>query len=86
MDEVEQNIVICQWLTDQLIGRNLKAEANNIDLRDSEKSQYFAMTKFNFYHSITELFFNEDPWEAKRSAIFTQERSQEGEKRGFFYA
>ena len=31
-------------------------------------------------------FFNEYPWEAKRSAIFTQERSQEGEKHGFLYA
>ena len=40
-----------------------------------------------FYHSITEfVFFNEYPWEAKRSAIFTQERSQEGEKHGFLYA
>ena len=29
------------------------------------------------------LFFNEYPREAKRSAIFTQERSQEGEKARF---
>ena len=39
-----------------------------------------------FYHSITEGFFNEYSREAKRSAIFTQERSQEGENRSFFYA
>ena len=39
-----------------------------------------------FYHSITEfVFFNEYPWEEKQSAIFTQERSQEGEKHGFLY-
>ena len=31
-------------------------------------------------------FFNEYPWEAKRSAIFMQEWSQEGEKHGFLYA
>ena len=31
-------------------------------------------------------FFNEYPWEAKRSAIFTQEQWQEGEKHGFLYA
>ena len=30
--------------------------------------------------------FNEYPWEAKRSAIFMQEWSQEGEKHGFLYA
>ena len=33
-----------------------------------------------FYHSITEfVLFNEYPGEAKRSAIFKQEWSQEGE-------
>ena len=31
-------------------------------------------------------FIDEYPWEAKRSAILTQERSQEGEKHGFLYA
>ena len=31
------------------------------------------------------LFFNEYLRETKRSAIFTLERSQEGEKRGFIY-
>ena len=30
-----------------IICRSLKAEANNIDLRGSEKSQYFAITEFN---------------------------------------
>ena len=38
----------------------------------------------SFDHQV--CFFNEYPWEAKRSAIFTQERSQEGEKHGFLYA
>ena len=31
-------------------------------------------------------FFNEYPPEAKRPAIFTQERSQVGEKHAFLYA
>ena len=42
-----------------------------IDLRDTDKSQYFAITKFNsllFYHSITEfIFLNEYP--RKRSKL-----------------
>ena len=37
----------------------------------------------SFDHRV--CFFNEYPWEAKRSAIFTQEQSQEGEKHGFLY-
>ena len=62
-----------------------KAEANNnIDLLATDKSRYFAITKFN-YRSPS-LFFKEYLREAKRSAIFTQERSQEGEKCGFIYA
>ena len=32
------------------------------------------------------LFFKEYLWEAKQSAIFMQERSQEGEKLGFICA
>ena len=65
------------------------AEANNnIDLRDTDKSQYFAITEFNnvlsFDHRV--CFFNEYPWEGKRSALFTEEQSQEGEKHGFLYA
>ena len=79
MDEVEQNIVICLWRADQLI-----------DLRDTDhdKSRYFAITEFNncFIIRSPSLFFNEYPREAKRSAIFTQEQSQEGEKQGFLYA
>ena len=53
-----------------------------IDLRDTDKSRYFAITEFNncFIIRSPSLFFNEYPWKAKRSAIFTQERSQEGEK------
>ena len=34
LDGVEQNIVICLWQADQL----------SIDLRDNDKSQYFAIT------------------------------------------
>ena len=59
------------------------------DLRDTDKSRHFAITVcsiivLSFDHRV--CFFNENPREAKRSAIFTQERSQEGEKQGFLYA
>ena len=59
-----------------------------IDLRDIGKSRYFGITEFNncFIIRSPSLFFKEYLREAKRSAIFTQERSQEGEKRGFIYA
>ena len=75
MDEVEQNIVLCLWRADQLFA---EAEGRQIiDLRDTDKSRYFAITEFNncFIQSPS-LFFNKYSWEAKRSAIFTQERSQ----------
>ena len=39
LDEVEQSIVICQWRADQLFG-----EAKGFDLRDTDKSPYFAIT------------------------------------------
>ena len=70
--------MICQW-------RAGLASANNFDLRDTYKSRYFAITKFNncFIIRSPSLFFKECLWEAKRSAIFAQERLQEGEKRGF---
>ena len=59
-----------------------------IDLRDTDKSRYFAMTEFNnrFIIRSPSLFFKEYLQEAKQSAIFMQERSQEGEKHGFIYA
>ena len=38
----------------------------------------------SFDHRV--CFFNEYPWEEKRSAIFMQERSKEGEKHGFLCA
>ena len=81
MDEVEQNIVICQWRADQLF-----PEAET--LRDTDKSRYFAITEFNncFIIRSPSLFFKEYLREAKQSAIFLQEPSQEGEKRGFIYA
>ena len=44
-----------------------------IDLRDTDKSRYFVIID----HGV--CFFNEYPREARQSAIFTQERSQEGE-------
>ena len=59
-----------------------------IDLRDTDKSRYFAITEFNncFISRSPSLLFNQYLWEAKRSAIFTQEWSQEGERYGFLYA
>ena len=50
-----------------------------IDLRDTDKSRYFAITESL---DLRVWFLNE----AKRPAIFTEVRSQEGEKRGFIYA
>ena len=68
--------MICQCLADLY-----SASASN-DLLATDKSRYFAITEFKNCFII----FNEYPQEAKRSAIFTQERSQEGEKHGFLYA
>ena len=71
----KQHIVISQWRADQLF-----AEARRlgqiIDLRDTDKSPYFAMTEFNncFIIGSPSLFFKQYLREAKRSAIFTQER------------
>ena len=47
-----------------------------------------AMTEFKnrFIIRSPGLFFKEYLQEAKQSAIFMQERLQEGEKRGFIYA
>ena len=49
-----------------------------IDLLATDKSRYFSITEFNnclsFDHRV--CFFNEYPWEANLSAIFTQERSR----------
>ena len=45
MDKVEQNIMICQWRVDQLC-RNQKLR-QIIDLRDTDKSQYFVISEFN---------------------------------------
>ena len=82
--------MISLWRADQLFAKtnNCGRLRQIIDLRDTDKSQYFAITEFNncFIIRSPSLFFNEYPWEAKRSAIFTQERSQEGEKHGFLYA
>ena len=50
-----------------------------IDLRDTDKSRYFAITESL---DLRVWFLNE----AKRPGIFTEVRSQEGEKRGFIYA
>ena len=58
-------------------------EVEQIDLRDTDKSRYFAITEFHdcFIIRSPSLFFNEYLREAKSSTISTQERSQEGEKR-----
>ena len=52
-----------------------------IDLWDTDKSRYFAITEFNncFIIRWLSLFFKEYLREAKRSAIFTREQLQEGE-------
>ena len=77
---VASRSIICQ---SRRLRQIIVSRRSIIDLRDTDKSRYFVITE---YHSITEfVFFNEYPWEAKQSAIFRQERSQEGEKHGFLY-
>ena len=73
--------MICQWRADQLFIRLQQI----IDLLATGKLRYFAITEFNscFFIQSPSLFFDKNLREA---AIFTYEQSQEGEKRGFFYA
>ena len=69
--------MICQWQADQII-----------DLRDTDKSTYFAITKFyKFCHLITKFVFLINIF-GKQSYLpfFTQERLKEGLKRDFVYA
>ena len=75
---------LCQWWADQYYWLR-----QIIDLRDTDKSWYFAITEFNncfIIRSQSLFFFNEYRREAKRSAIFMQQQSQEGEKLGFIYS
>ena len=87
MDEVEQNIVICLWRADQLLaeaedwGKWLIYEIlTNHDILRQPSS----IIVLSLDHRV--CFFIEYLWEANRSAIFTQERRQKEEKRGFIYA
>ena len=57
MNEVEQNIVICQWRADQIIICWSQRLRQIIDLRDIDKSRYFAITKFNNCFIIRSPFF-----------------------------
>ena len=55
-----------------------------LDLRDTDKSRYFEITEFNnrfIIRSLSLFLMN-----IYYFAIFTQKRSQEGEKRAFIYA
>ena len=71
-------VVICQILS--VVSRSIICRSRRlrqiIDLRDTDKSRYFAITEFNncFIYIIR-----------SRSLFFKQERSPEGEKRGFIY-
>ena len=47
LDEVQQNIAICQWQVDQLYIFRSQRLRQIIDLRDTDKSRYFAITEFN---------------------------------------
>ena len=40
-------MVICQWQADQRV--EVRAEANKIDLHNTDKSGYFVTTNFNNY-------------------------------------
>ena len=57
MDEVEQNIVICHWRADQLFAEAKGCLRQIIDLQDTDKSRYFAITEFN-NHEIIKFVFN----------------------------
>ena len=66
-----------------------KAEASNItDLRNTDKSRYFAITEFKDCFIIRPTSLCVMNIFGKRSdlSFFTQERPQEGEKRCFVYA
>ena len=58
LDEVEQNIVICQWRADQLF-TEAEVWGKIIDVRDTGKSRYFVITEFNncFIIRSPSLFF-----------------------------
>ena len=62
--------------------------AKKIYLLDTDKSRYFAITDIGLIIALSfddRVFFFFQLF-AKKSAIFTQERWQEGENRGFIYA
>ena len=66
-----------------------KAVRQIIDLRDTTNHDILRQPSsiiivLSFDHRV--CFFNEYPWEARWSSIFTRERSQEGEKHCFLYA
>ena len=66
-----------------------KAEASNItDLRDTDKSRYFAITEFKdcFIIRPTSLFVMNIFGKRSDLSFSTQERPQEGEKPCFVYA
>ena len=59
MDKVEQNIVFFSVASRSIISQRRRLR-QIIDLRDTDKSRYFAITKFNsllLYHSVTEFVF-----------------------------
>ena len=47
MDDVEQNIVICQWQADQLFAKAIKAEENNWSARHWQITIFNAITEFS---------------------------------------
>ena len=78
MDEVEQNIVICLWRADQYYYLlKPKAETNNWSARHWQITIFCDNRALSVDHRVG--FYNEYLWEAKQSAIFTQEQSQGGE-------
>ena len=77
------------WLSgEQVTYLRSRRLRQTIDLRHTEKPRYFAITEFNkcFIIRSPSLFLINKLMDWKRSAIFTHEWSQEGEKRGFIYA
>ena len=82
MSKVGENIVICQWRADQLFAPAFAGLRQITDLRDPDKSRYFAITEFNNCLSFDHLSFDSTKYvksisacSGNLSAIFTQERS-----------
>ena len=74
LDEIKQNIVICQWGAQLFTSAGLRLWQITVDQRDTLKSRHSAITEFIIvYHSITKFVFifrSLPDSSGKRSAIY----------------